>query len=43
MKHGYHKMPLADESRAFTAMSTPLGPLKWKVMLMGVTNGNAAF
>ena len=24
-------------------MSTPLGPLQWKVMPMGVTNGNAAF
>ena len=43
LKHGYHQMPLADESRACTAMSTPLGPLQWKVMPMGVTNGNAAF
>ena len=24
-------------------MSTPLGPLRWKVMPMGVTNSNAAF
>ena len=43
LKHGYHQMPLAEESRACTAMSTPLGPLQWKVMAMGVTNGNAAF
>ena len=43
LKHGYHQMPLADEPRACTAMSTPLGPLQWKVMPMGVTNGNAAF
>ena len=43
LKHCYHQMPLADESRACTAMSTPLGPLQWKVMPMGVTNGNAAF
>ena len=43
LKHGYHQMPLADESCACTAMSTPLGPLQWKVMPMGVTNGNAAF
>ena len=43
LKHGYHQMPLAEESRACTAMSTPLGPLPWKVMPMGVTNGNAAF
>ena len=27
LKHGYHQMPLAEESRACTAMSTPLGPL----------------
>ena len=26
LKHGYHQMPLAEESRACTAMSTPLGP-----------------
>ena len=43
LKHGYQQMPLAEESRACTAMSTPLGPLQWKVMPMGVTNGNAAF
>ena len=43
LKHGYHEMPLGEESRACTAMSTPLGPLQWKEMPMGVTNGNAAF
>ena len=43
LKHGFHQMPLAEESRACTAMSTPLGPLLGKVMPMGVTNGNAAF
>ena len=43
LKHVYHQMPRADESRACTAMSAPLGPLQWKVMPMGVTNGNAAF
>ena len=43
LKHGYHQMPLAEESRACTAMSTPPGPLQWKVMPMGVTNGKAAF
>ena len=43
LKHGYHQMPLAEESRACTTMSTPLGPLQWTVMPMGVTNGNAAF
>ena len=43
LKHGYHQLPLTDESRACRAMSTPLRPLQWKVMPMGVTNGNAAF
>ena len=43
LKHGYHQMPLADESCACTAMRIPLGALQWKVMLMSVTNGNAAF
>ena len=43
LKLGYHQMPLAEESRACTAISTPLRPLQWKVMPMGVTNGNAAF
>ena len=43
LKHGYHQMPLAEECRACTAMSTPFGPLQRKVMPMGVTNGNAAF
>ena len=43
LKRGCYQMPLADESRACTAMTTPLGLLQWKVMPMGVTNGNAAF
>ena len=43
LKHGYHQMPLAEQCPACTAMSTPLGPLQWKVMPMGVTNGTAAF
>ena len=43
LKHGYQQMPLPDESRACTAMSTPLGPLQWKMTPMGVTNNNTAF
>ena len=27
-KHGYHQMPLLEESNACTAMSTPLGPMQ---------------
>ena len=29
LKHGYHQMPLHPDSRPCTAMSTPLGPMKW--------------
>ena len=43
LKHGYHQMPLAPESRACTAMSTPRDPLQWKVMPMGCKNCNASF
>ena len=43
LKHGYHQMPLHPDSRPCTAMSTPLGPMKWKVVPMGAKNGNAAF
>ena len=43
LKHGYHQMPLAEESGACTAMSTPLGPLQSQMMPVGITNGNAAF
>ena len=43
LKHGYHQMPLHVDSRACTAMSTPLGPMQWKVVPMGAKNGNAVF
>ena len=43
LKHGYHQMPLHQYSRPCTAMSTPLGPMQWKVVPMGAKNGNAAF
>ena len=36
-------MPLHEDSRACTAMSTRLGPMKWKVVPIGAKNGNAAF
>ena len=38
LKHGLH-----EGSRPCTAMSTPLGPMQWKVVRMGANNGNAAF
>ena len=43
MKKGYHQMPLSQESRPMSAMVTPSGLWQWKVMPMGVKNGNAAF
>ena len=43
LKHGYHQMPLHEDSRPCTAMSTPLGTMQWKVVPMGSKNGNAAF
>ena len=43
LKHGYQQMPLHPDSRPCTAMSTPLGPMQWKVVPMGAKNGNAAF
>ena len=43
LKHGYHQMPLHEESRQCTAMSTSLGDIQWKVVPMGAKNGNAAF
>ena len=42
LKHGYHQMPLHPDSRPCTAISTPLGPMQWRVVPMGAKNGNAA-
>ena len=36
-------MSLANSSQDDTAMSTPLGLMRWKAMPMGVKNGNAQF
>ena len=41
LKHGYHQMPLHPDSRPCTAMSTPLGPMQWRVVPMGAKSGNA--
>ena len=43
MKRGFHQLPLAPESRPLTAMSVPSGLWQWKVLPMGVRNGNALF
>lgn len=36
-------MPLKREHRHLTCMSTPRGTLQWKVLVMGLKNGNAMF
>ena len=43
MKDGYHQVPLKEECRDYTCMSTPLGNFRWKVLVMGLRNGNAIF
>ena len=43
LKHGYHQMPLHQDSRPCTAMSTLLGPMQWKVVPVRAKNGNAVF
>ena len=43
LKHGYQQMPLHEDSRPRTAMSTPLRPMRWKVVPLVPKNGNAAF
>ena len=43
MNDGYHQVPLKEEHRNSTCMSTPRGILRWKVLVMGLRNGNAIF
>jgi hypothetical protein len=43
LKSGYHQMPLKPEHRYLTCMSTPRGTKQWKVLVMGLKNGNAMF
>ena len=43
LKDGYHQMPLKEEHRYLTCMSTPRGTYQWKVLVMGLKNGNAMF
>ena len=43
MKDGYHQVPLKEESRDITCMSTPRGTYRLKVLPMGLKNGNAIF
>ena len=43
MKDGYHQVPLKEEHRDLTCMSTPRGTMRWKVLVMGLKNGSAIF
>ena len=43
LKHGYHQMPLSEDSCACTAMSHPPGHFHQRMMPMSVTKGNASF
>ena len=43
MKDGYHQVPLKEEHRFYTCMSTPLGSLQWRVLVMGLKKSNAIF
>ena len=43
MKDGYHQVPLKENSRDYTCMSTPFGQFRWKVLVMCLKNGNAIF
>jgi len=36
-------MPMKVEHRPYTCMSTPGGTYQWKVLVMGLQNGNAMF
>ena len=43
MKDGYHQVPLKESHRYLTCTSTPRGTMQWKVLVMGLKNGNAIF
>ena len=39
----YHQMPLKEEHRHITCMSTPRGTIQWKTQVMGLKNAGAQF
>ena len=43
LKHGYHQMPLVESSQDATAKLIPLAFMRWRVMPLGLKNGNAQF
>ena len=38
LRHCFHQMPLAKSSRPLTCMCSPVGPVQWIVMPMGLKN-----
>ena len=43
LRHGFHQMPLAKSSRPLTCMCSPVGPVQWKVMPIGLKNAPSFF
>ena len=40
---GYHQMPIREEDRPKTCMSSPIGTVQWKVLSMGLKNAGSQF
>ena len=43
LRHGFHQMPLAKSSRPLTCMCSPVSPVQWTVMPMGLKNAPSFF
>ena len=43
LRHGFHHMHLAKSSRPLTCMCSPVGPVQWTVMPMGLRNARSLF
>ena len=41
LRHGFHQMPLAKSSRPLPCMCSPVGPVQWTVMPMGLKNAQS--
>ena len=43
LRHGFHQMPLAKSSRLLTCICSPVSPVQWTVMPMGLKNAPSLF
>ena len=43
LKDGFHQVPIREDCRYITCMSTPLGLYQWKVLAIGLKNAPAIF